>query len=343
MSSADNHPGLHVVAAVIRGTDGRILITRRAPQVDQGGLWEFPGGKLEPGEPRLRGLQRELEEELGIRLEHAAPLLQLQHDYPHQRVLLDVFEVTRWQGTPWGREGQPLQWVTPESLLDYAFPAANAPLVTAARLPRWCLVTPAPEGPVAAWLAALERCVQAGCRLVQLRAPALARADYISLAESSIALVHRYGARILLNAEPALAHALAADGVHLNSRALREHLVRPLPSPMLISAACHDTTELAAARAVGVDFVLISPVAATHSHPGVPTLGWSGLSALALSAGLPAFALGGLGPQDLALAAAAGCLGVASISAGWRDPGAMNGAAATHALASFGGLENAAL
>ncbi|MSQ68191.1 MAG: Nudix family hydrolase [Gammaproteobacteria bacterium] len=343
MSATDNPPCLHVVAAVIRGTDGRILITRRAPQVNHGGLWEFPGGKLSPGEKRLSGLQRELNEELGIGVERAAPLLKITHAYPQQRVLLDVFEVTRWTGTPWGREGQPLQWVLPEGLLDYAFPAANVPIVAAARLPRWCLVTPSPGPSRGAWLRALERCLRAGIRLVQLRAPALAQADYLSLAEASIALVHRYSGQILLNAEPALACALAADGVHLNSLALRAHSTRPLPRPLWVSTACHNRTELAAARALDADFVFISPVAPTGSHPEAPTLGWPGLAALAQTAGLPAFALGGLGPADLARAAHAGCLGVASISACWRDPAGMDEAGAAQALAQLSALEGAAL
>ena len=206
MNPQTEMPTLEVVAAVIRGADGRILIARRADAAEQGGLWEFPGGKLEAGESRLEGLRRELQEELGITLRAAAPLLEVSHRYPQRQVRLYVFEVTDWLGTPTGCEGQPLRWVEPDALLGHAFPAANLPIVTAARLPRCCLVTPEPVA-TPAWLARLGACLEAGVKLVQLRANTLSPPTYRALAREAIAMVHAHGARILLNAEPALAAA----------------------------------------------------------------------------------------------------------------------------------------
>ena len=124
---------VHVAAAVIRGVDGRILIARRADTQHQGGLWEFPGGKVEAGESVEAALGRELKEELGIVVEAARPLIQVQHDYPDKQVLLDVWEVSAFTGEPHGAEGQPLAWVAQRELADYAFPAANQPIVAAAR------------------------------------------------------------------------------------------------------------------------------------------------------------------------------------------------------------------
>ncbi len=315
-------PRLEVVAGVIRGADGRILIARRAAAADQGGLWEFPGGKLEAGESRLEALRRELREELGITLRAAAPLLEVSHRYPQRAVRLYVFEVTAWQGTPSGLEGQPLRWVAPDALLGHAFPAANLPIVTAARLPRACLITPEPEQ-LPQWLAQLAACLAAGVKLIQLRANTLPPPAYQALAREAIAMAHAHGARILLNAEPALAAQLGADGVHLNARRLRAMAARPLDAPALVSAACHDAEALDLAAAVGCDFVLISPVAPTASHPGVTPLGWSGLARLARHSRLPAYALGGMNADALPQAVAAGCIGVAAITAAWRQPEAM--------------------
>ncbi len=327
--ASPERPLLPVVAAVIRGGDGRILIARRPEHLDQGGLWEFPGGKLEAGESQREGLYRELDEELGIRVSNATPLLQITHDYPARRVVLHVFEVTRWQGEPVGREGQPLRWVEPEALLDHAFPAANLPIITAARLPRWCLVTPEPSPADAPrWLQQLETAVEAGARLVQLRAPGFTAGDYVTLAQAAIARVHARGGRILLNADPALALALGADGVHLNAGRLRAAAGRVLPAPLLVSAACHDDDELGLARALGCDFVLVSPVAETSSHPGVAPLGWAGLERLARGAQLPVYALGGMTSASLPLAVAAGCVGVAAITAAWQAPARMEAASA---------------
>lgn len=126
---------LHVAAGVIVGPEGQILIAERAKHRHQGGLWEFPGGKVEPGETVQQALARELWEELNIHVGHARPLIQIRHRYPDKSVLLDVWRVESFTGEPHGREGQPLAWVCPEALVQYAFPAANVPIVTAARLP----------------------------------------------------------------------------------------------------------------------------------------------------------------------------------------------------------------
>ena len=122
---------IHVAAAVIRGNDGRILIAKRPEHVHQGGLWEFPGGKVEPGESVRAALERELSEELQIRVTQARPLLQVNHDYPDKQVLLDVWEVGAFKGQPHGAEGQSLAWVALRQLVDYPFPAANQPIVAA--------------------------------------------------------------------------------------------------------------------------------------------------------------------------------------------------------------------
>lgn len=126
---------VHVAAAVIRGTDGKILIARRADKQHQGGLWEFPGGKVEPDETVEAALARELKEELGIAVMAARPLIKIKHDYPDKQVLLDVWEVSSFTGEPHGAEGQPLAWVSNRELASYEFPAANQPIVAAARLP----------------------------------------------------------------------------------------------------------------------------------------------------------------------------------------------------------------
>lgn len=125
----DQTSRLHVAAAVIYSPEGAILLARRPEHKHQGGLWEFPGGKVEAGESVLAALARELQEELGISAIEAQPLLQLQHDYPDRSVLLDVYSVTAFQGEPQGCEGQPLAWVTRDRLREYAFPAANQPIL----------------------------------------------------------------------------------------------------------------------------------------------------------------------------------------------------------------------
>lgn len=318
---ADPSPAvIHVAVAVICNAAGEVLVTLRPPQVHQGDRWEFPGGKVEPGEEVRRALAREIEEEVGLSIEDARPLIRLRHDYPARSVLLDVWRVTAFRGEAHGREGQQFAWRAPHALDPADFPAANPPIITAVRLPPLYLITPAPEPPYAAFLARLEVLLAAGVRLVQLRANTLAAGDFRRLAAEAIALCRAHGARILLNVEPELALALGADGVHLNSERLLQLSARPLPADRWVAASCHDRRQVGHAGRIGVDFVAVSPVRATLSHPGAQVLGWDDLHELVDPAVVPAYALGGLGPDDLGQAWRHGAQGVAAIRSLWEAP-----------------------
>ena len=122
---------VHVAVAVITNSDGDILIAKRPDDVHQGGLWEFPGGKVEIDESLEAALKRELYEELGIELQSCQPLLEIHHDYPDKQVFLDVWSVTSFSGQAYGREQQPIRWVALEALKEYDFPEANQPVLQA--------------------------------------------------------------------------------------------------------------------------------------------------------------------------------------------------------------------
>ena len=122
---------VHVAVGVILDAENRILITQRAPTAHQGGLWEFPGGKVEAGESVQEALYRELYEELGIEIGGVSSLLEVSHDYGDKLVLLDVWVVREFTGVAVGREGQPLAWALPGALRDYQFPDANVAIVDA--------------------------------------------------------------------------------------------------------------------------------------------------------------------------------------------------------------------
>ncbi len=121
---------VHVAVGVLVDSKGRVLIARRPPSSHQGGLWEFPGGKVEAHEAVTDALTRELAEELGVKVLSTAPLLQVNHAYLEKAVLLDVHHVIEWVEEPRGCEGQPLAWVMPSSLNDYQFPEANRAIVS---------------------------------------------------------------------------------------------------------------------------------------------------------------------------------------------------------------------
>lgn len=309
---AGNEPA--VAIGVIVAADGRVLIDQRPPEVIGGGLWEFPGGKVEAGESPETALSRELFEEVGITPTVAEPLITLApvDDGPR----LHIWRVTAWDGEVTSREGQPLRWVTAGELPDYPMPAANAAVITSLRLPDELAISPEPGAELETFLEGLAA-TAAATGLVQLRAPGLDQAAYAVLAEVAVARVAAVGGRLLLNAEPELAREVGAAGVHLNSRRLARIEARPANLEW-VGASCHSAADLARAEEVGADFALLSPVAPTASHPGTEPLGWAGFQRLVAGARLPVYALGGVGPGDRAAAVAAGARGVAGIRAFWQ-------------------------
>ncbi|MEW5757042.1 MAG: Nudix family hydrolase [Pseudomonadota bacterium] len=308
---------LHVAAAVIRDAEGRVLITQRPPHKHQGGCWEFPGGKVEAEESVEQALRRELEEELGIRVLEAEPLIRIPYEYPEHRVVLDVWQVMRFEGEAHGREGQPLRWVGSDDLRAYTFPAANLPIIAAARLPDRYLITPEPGGDASRFLLLLEQSLRSGIRLVQLRCKTLGESSYVKLARQALELCARYRAQLLLNAAPELLVEVPAHGVHLSSAQLWSHQTRPVAADQWLAASCHTERDLHHARAIGVDFAVVSPVHATATHPDAAPLGWESFARLAAQAGMPVYALGGMGLQHLAQAKRCGAQGIAAISALW--------------------------
>tara|TARA_B110000438_G_C15598766_1_gene557072 strand:- start:59 stop:475 length:417 start_codon:yes stop_codon:yes gene_type:complete len=128
---------IQVVAAVIfrfdktlaQSENNHILIARRADHLHQGGLWEFPGGKVEKGETHHQSLVRELQEEINITITIASPMMQISHDYIDKSVTLDIWKVIEFEGNPEGAEGQEIRWVSMDELRDYDFPAANQPIL----------------------------------------------------------------------------------------------------------------------------------------------------------------------------------------------------------------------
>ena len=309
---------VHVVAAAIINSKGEVLLARRPPHAHQGGLWEFPGGKIENGEDVQQALVRELHEELGIDVDNCRPLIRVHHRYPDKSVLLDIWRVNRFHGEAQGREGQPVRWVRTQELDQYNFPAANIPIVQAVKLPPFYAITPEPVD-IPPFVDRVAQLVDAGIRLIQLRAKSLDGEAYSGLVCRLIEICHQGGCDLLLNTDPATAFALDAAGVHLSSERLMALDQRPLPLEKLVGASCHNADELLHASAIGVDFVVVSPVLPTASHPGEPALGWVRLRELTELATVPVYALGGMRPEFLPTCYENGAQGMAAIGAIWNS------------------------
>ena len=121
---------IHVAVGIIFNASDEVLIALRDEDKHQGGLWEFPGGKVEAGESVTEALSRELQEELNLQVLDSSPLLEIEHNYGDKQVKLDVWQVDEFRGKASGMEGQPICWVGLENLQDYQFPDANRKIVS---------------------------------------------------------------------------------------------------------------------------------------------------------------------------------------------------------------------
>ncbi len=297
--------------------DGQILIARRPERAHQGGLLEFPGGKVEPHESVQQALVRELREETGVLVEPETlrPLIGIRHDYGDKQVFLDVWETHSSSGTARGLEGQPVFWKAPESLRAEDFPVANRPVINAVRLPKLLAITGNVETPAAAEAECRRGVQQSGASMVILRLPSLAPGPYsdaVSLCVDGLA-----GTEVLVHDHPDILGDLPAAGLHLSWRRASALSARPIPDDRWFGVSCHNREELAHAAALGADYATLGPVLPTPSHPGHTGMGWTQFAELAKDALIPVYALGGVGPQDLDQALQHGGQGVAGISWWW--------------------------
>jgi 8-oxo-dGTP diphosphatase len=306
---------LHVAAAVIQRPDGQVLLAQRPAGKVYAGYWEFPGGKLEPGETPREALDRELAEELGLTVRRAAPWLVQRYGYPHAHVLLHFFRVFEWDGDPVGHDGQAFAWQTPGNFRVAPLLPANTFVLRALLLPPVYGISMADELGEAEFLARAKAALARGLALVQLREKNWPLERQRALAAALIALARPRGAKVLWNGDAERARAWGCDGVHWTSDALAAATARP--QDMLCAASCHTRDDIGRAGALGLDFAVLGPVAPTPSHPGGRTLGWDGFATIAELAPLPIYALGGLELADLPVAVAHGAHGVALRRAAW--------------------------
>ena len=312
---------VHVAAATIINDNNEILISQRAADVHQGGLWEFPGGKIEPGESVQQALLRELEEELGIHANSYRPLIKITHQYPDKTILLDVWKVDDYSGQASGREGQAIKWQAVEQLNQDEFPAADIPIIRALNLPEHYLITGKFNSPNE-FEERLGTAIDGGIRLAQLRltndwlqtVSEKYAAEVIKLAAD---LCEQSKVRLMFNMPDELNHIITPSCLHLNSHKLQKYSERP--DCDCLSVSCHNVQEMISAQSLGVDFMVLSPVQATATHPEITPLGWDLFSEMTAQVNVPVFALGGVSKSDTEKAWSAGAQGISAIGALWNS------------------------
>lgn len=305
-----------VAVGVLMRADGAVLLAQRPPGKAYAGWWEFPGGKLEAGESVEQALARELHEELGITVREARPWVVREHVYPHAHVRLSFLRVSAWSGEPQAREGQALAWRLASHIDLAPLLPATVPVIGWLRLPQRLAISCAMELGEEPFLQRLEARLLRGLRLLQLREPGMSTERFDALFHRVRERCRHHGARLIVNSAHPASYAQACDGVHMRAAELRLGVSRP--RLRIVGASCHDAEELALAARLGADFAVLGPVKPTLTHPLARTLGWPGFARLARGAGVPVYALGGLGERDASQAMRAGAHGLAMMRSIWR-------------------------
>jgi 8-oxo-dGTP diphosphatase len=308
-------PVIQVAAGCLLNASGEVLIAERPKGKIAAGKWEFPGGKIEAGETVRQALERELREELGVRVLAARPLIRVRHDYSDRTVVLHTWLITAFNGEPHPHDNQSFAWVQPQELSRWDLLAADGPIVSALCLPADYVFTrpSATEHEIRKGLPGLPRNA-----LLRVRLPGLAEADYARLARSVIADAHGAGLRVILDRAPTMARDLGADGWHATGAALAGGFeISRSEQGILRIASCHSPEELRQAKTLDFDAAVLGPVLPTSTHPGRVSLGWARFEDWAGASALPVYAIGGVGPAQHDDAFARYAQGIAGISAYW--------------------------
>jgi 8-oxo-dGTP diphosphatase len=309
---------IHVAVGVIYNSD-KVLITKRTAKQHLAGLWEFPGGKLKENEDVISALNRELYEELGIVVKNAKQFTTISYDYLDKKVLLDVWKVSEWSGEPASRENQEIAWSGIRELNKYKFPEANKHIIQTLALSSIYVISQESCDDISQLMSVVSECFSAGSKLFQLRLKSRNDCNFSVIVKELAELANKNNAKLILNGTPSDINTYNVDGLHLKSDELMNYEKRPISEEYILGASCHNEEELVRAERLNVNYVFISPVFKTNSHPEQNAIGWDNFSKMTSKVNFPVYALGGMTPTDLKIAKSYNAYGVAMIGAIWNS------------------------
>ncbi len=319
---------IDVAVAVLQRLDGRVLWCQRPPGKPYAGYWEFPGGKVEPGESVWQALVREIREELGLVVREGGFWFLIEHEYPHAKVRLHLYRVWEFDGEPQAREGQAFCWdaLEPQSR-QRVMPIlpATEPILSRLALPSWYILSAVDQVGLISFCNQLGKFhLRYGSFLLQFREFNLLAREQVETFKvlRQFCFVRNILMVIHAACEPVLRFVFDKGvqqqfGVHWPQRLLlsRDECL-DAKYWALATASVHDIPALDQAFDRGAHAVVIGSVHATQSHPEqTSTLGWQGFSRIAMRARLPVYAIGGMSVLDLLDGRRAGAHGLAFRSA----------------------------
>ncbi|HSI44392.1 MAG TPA: Nudix family hydrolase [Methylotenera sp.] len=325
----------HAAVGVIQHENGLVLLAERPAGKAWSGYWEFPGGKIEENESPKAALKRELQEELGITATLIYPWLTRTFDYeakydksgklnsPAKTVKLHFFIVAKWDGEPFGMEKQTISWQNPEKISVAPVLPANTPIFNALSLSHVYGITNLRELGEELFFERLKLALINGLMMIQIREKELTEDELLLFVERVAEIAEPYEAKIFLNSAHHNSRQIIKEsklaGLHLTSRDLMA--CKKKPDEIRCGASCHNVEEFTQAEALGLDYVLLSPVQNTKSHPATAAMGWSEFAKMVKDCSIPVYALGGLQIDDLHEARLHGAHGIAMLRGIWEIAG----------------------
>ncbi|MBE8190038.1 MAG: Nudix family hydrolase [Candidatus Thioglobus sp.] len=307
---------IKAVVGVLRNQAGELLISKRQTHQFMPGFWELPGGKIEPNETNEAAIIRELNEELGVQPSQLIWLKTLSYQYPERKVILNIYNINSHSGVPdgknfQGKEGQEIAWVKLENLPDYNLLPTLQIFINSLILPDKYWITPAQNHQSSEWINAFDLHLNSGIKLIQLRSKVCLNRHFIKELSNKC---QQLGTKLLLNIPNKNFTENIANGWHLTTAEMLELRQRPCGKNQLLGASAHNLSEAISAQTSGVDFVTISPVQPTKTHPNAAPIGWKTAAAITQKLNIPVYFLGGMTSADTQKSHQLGAQGIAAVS-----------------------------
>ncbi len=302
------------VALGVISIDQGYLLSLRPSNTHLADHWEFPGGKIEQSETSIEALKRELHEEIGIQVIEAQCFLVFSWQYADLNIEFHCFLIDQFRGTPTSKEGQRLEGYSFLAMKKLRIPAANQYLINALMLPQTLAISPQLSGTAAHFQQCLKQ-FDDPQRMVRIRVgdPAI-----FTIEQWQTLAIEAQKTQTFILFEPAVYEHIRTNdycGIHLKQDALMTNKTKPQAA--IVGASCHDAASLNRALALGMDYVLLSPILSTNSHPDIAGMGWQKMQSLIQSKPTVVYALGGMQQSHLKIARKHQAHGIAGISDFW--------------------------
>jgi len=299
---------IEVVVGVIHNDSKEIFISRRKKNQFMSGYWELPGGKVENNEDLSSALKRELFEEIGIKIEKYNLIQTIQQEYPKRIINLSVYVIEKYSGTPVGKEGQDFSWSSIEKIEEYELLPTMLKIINRLSLPNSYWITPDNHNSNSVFEECNQR-LSEGVKIIQLRSKSQLDKAYI---DNFNKLCQLNQAKLVLNM-PHIDFDEPCDGWHLTSIELMTTSTREFPDDKLFGASTHNLIEAKHAEKISVDYISLSPINETPSHPQTQILGWEKASEIIIQCKVPIYLLGGMDKDSMDKALSIGAQGIAGI------------------------------